>query len=87
MTLLLRWISPVELAFPARLHLILLPDFQAAEAARKGYFRYNVEGRVPTVYVPAEQSDAIKDAQSAWRRFQEIGAEISWISRPVIAVA
>ena|ERR1700722_1940049 len=51
MTLLLRWISPVELAFPARLHLILLPDFQAAAAARKGYFRYNVEGKVHTVYV------------------------------------
>ena len=29
------------------------------------------------VYVPAEQSEAIKDAQSAWRRFQEIGAEIA----------
>src|SRR5260370_33767092 len=49
-------------------------------ASRHGphlYFRYNVEGKVRSVYVPAEQSDAIKDAQSAWRRFQEIGAEIS----------
>jgi hypothetical protein len=45
--------------------------------ARKVYFRYNVEGKAHTVYVPAEQTDAIKDAQSAWRRFQEIGAEIS----------
>ena len=49
-------------------------------ASRHGphlYFRYNVEGKVHSVFVPAEQSEAIKDAQSAWRRFQEVGAEIS----------
>jgi hypothetical protein len=32
---------------------------------------------VHSVFVPAEQSEAIKDAQGAWRRFQEAGAEIS----------
>jgi hypothetical protein len=41
------------------------------------YFRYNAEGKVHSVYVPAQQSEAIKSAQSAWRDFQEIGAEIS----------
>jgi hypothetical protein len=49
-------------------------------ASRHGphlYFRYNTEGKVHSVYVPAEQSEAIKDAQSAWRRFHEVGAEIS----------
>jgi hypothetical protein len=49
-------------------------------ASRHGphlYFRYNVEGKVHSVFVPAEHSEAIKDAQSAWRRFQEVGAEIS----------
>jgi hypothetical protein len=49
-------------------------------ASRHGphlYFRYNAEGKVHSVYVPAEQSEAIKDAQSAWRRFHEVGAEIS----------
>jgi hypothetical protein len=49
-------------------------------ASRHGphlYFRYNAEGKVHSVYVPPEQSEAFKDAQSAWRRFQEAGAEIS----------
>jgi hypothetical protein len=49
-------------------------------ASRHGphlYFRYTVEGKVHSVYVPAEHSEAIKDAQSAWRQFQQIGAEIS----------
>jgi hypothetical protein len=49
-------------------------------ASRHGphlYFRYNAQGKVHSVYVPAEHSDAIKDAQSAWRRFQEVGTEIS----------
>jgi hypothetical protein len=49
-------------------------------ASRHGphlYFRYTVLGKVHSVYVPADQSDSFKDAQSAWRRFQEIGAEIS----------
>jgi hypothetical protein len=49
-------------------------------ASRHGphlYFRYSVDGKVHSVFVPVEQSEAIKDAQSAWRRFQEVGAEIS----------
>ena len=29
------------------------------------------------MYVPPEQGEAFKGAQSAWRRFQEAGAEIS----------
>jgi hypothetical protein len=49
-------------------------------ASRHGphlYFRYNAEGKVHSVYVPPEQGEAFKGAQSAWRRFQEAGAEIS----------
>lgn len=49
-------------------------------ASRHGphmYFRYNAEGKVHSVYVPEEQSEAIRSAQSAWRQFQQIGAEIS----------
>ncbi|MGQ0836743.1 MAG: DUF6788 family protein [Gammaproteobacteria bacterium] len=49
-------------------------------ASRHGphlYFRYNAEGKVHSVYVPAEQSAAIQGAQSAWRRFQEVGTELS----------
>ena len=41
------------------------------------YFRYKVEGRAQSVYVPPEQSAAIREAQQAWREFQELGAEIS----------
>jgi hypothetical protein len=59
----------------------LLPDLEAVAAGRRVYFRYNVETKAHSVYVPAEQSDAIKDAQSAWRRFQVIGAEISGDNR------
>ena len=49
-------------------------------ASRHGphlYFRYNAAGKVHSVYVPAEQSEAIKGAQNAWRHFQAIGTEIS----------
>lgn len=49
-------------------------------ASRHGphlYFRYNTDGKMHSVYLPPEQSGAFKDAQSAWRRFQEAGAEIS----------
>lgn len=49
-------------------------------ASRHGphlYFRYHAEGKVHSVYVPAEQSAAVRDAQSSWRRFHEVGAEIS----------
>ena len=49
-------------------------------ASRHGphlYFRYNSDGKVHSVYVPPEQSEAFRDAQSAWRRFQEAGTEIS----------
>lgn len=41
------------------------------------YFRYKVEGQARSVYVPPEQDAAIRNAQQAWREFQELGAEIS----------
>jgi hypothetical protein len=56
-------------------------------AARHGphlYFRYNVEGKVHSVYVPTEQSAAIKDAQGAWRHFQELGTQISADNRELL---
>jgi hypothetical protein len=49
-------------------------------ASRHGphlYFRYRSDGRVHSVYVPAELGEAVRDAQSAWADFQQIGAEIS----------
>jgi hypothetical protein len=41
------------------------------------YFRYKSEGKVHSVYVPAELGEAVRDAQNAWHEFQQIGAEIS----------
>ena len=41
------------------------------------YFRYKSEGKVHSVYVPAELGESIRDAQNAWHEFQQIGAEIS----------
>jgi hypothetical protein len=49
-------------------------------ASRHGphlYFRYKAEGKVHSVYVPAELGEAVHDAQNAWADFQQIGAEIS----------
>ena|SRR5579883_1408505 len=41
------------------------------------YFRYKAEGKVHSVYVPAELGESIRDAQNAWQDFQQIGADIS----------
>lgn len=41
------------------------------------YFRYRAEGKVHSVYVPAELGEAVRGAQSAWAEFQQIGAQIS----------
>ena len=49
-------------------------------AARHGphlYFRYKDEGKVHSVYVPAELGETVRDAQNAWADFQQIGSEIS----------
>lgn len=49
-------------------------------ASRHGphlYFRYKAEGKAHSVYVPAELGETVRDAQSAWQEFQQIGAEIS----------
>ena len=45
------------------------------------YFKFNAEGRTHSVYVPAEQGAAIKEAQREWRHFQDIGAQISASNR------
>jgi hypothetical protein len=49
-------------------------------ASRHGphlYFRYKAEGKVHSVYVPAELGESVRGAQEAWQEFQQIGAEIS----------
>lgn len=49
-------------------------------ASRHGphlYFRYKAEGKVHSVYVPVELGESVRDAQQAWREFQQIGTEIS----------
>jgi hypothetical protein len=49
-------------------------------ASRHGphlYFRYKDEGKVHSVYVPAELGESLRGAQEAWHNFQQIGAEIS----------
>jgi hypothetical protein len=49
-------------------------------ASRHGphlYFRYKTEGKVHSVYVPAELGESVRGAQEAWHEFQQIGAEIS----------
>src|SRR2546427_13199686 len=49
-------------------------------ASRHGphvYFRYKAEGKVHSVYVPAELGESLRGAQEAWHEFQQVGAEIS----------
>jgi hypothetical protein len=53
-------------------------------ASRHGphlYFRYKADGKVHSVYVPEELSEAVRGAQGAWAEFQQIGAEISATNR------
>ena len=49
-------------------------------ASRHGphlYFRYKDEGKVHSVYVPADLGESLRSAQEAWHEFQQIGTEIS----------
>jgi hypothetical protein len=49
-------------------------------ASRHGphlYFRYKDEGKVHSVYVPAELGTSLRNAQEAWHEFQQIGTQIS----------
>jgi len=41
------------------------------------YLKFSADGRAQSVYVPPEQGEALKDAHSAWLRFQEIGAQVA----------
>lgn len=41
------------------------------------YLKFSDAGTAHSVYVPAEQGGAVKDAQHAWLRFQEIGTQIA----------
>jgi hypothetical protein len=49
-------------------------------ASRHGphlYFRYKSDSKVHSVYVPVELGESVRQAQSAWAEFQQIGADIS----------
>jgi hypothetical protein len=53
-------------------------------ASRHGphlYFRYKDEGKVHSVYVPAQLGTSLRSAQEAWQEFQQIGAQISTDNR------
>jgi hypothetical protein len=41
------------------------------------YLKFTADGKAHSVYVPAEQSAAVREAQQAWIRFQEIGGQIA----------
>ena len=41
------------------------------------YLKFKDQGKTYSVYVRAEQAQAVKSAHAAWLRFQEIGSELS----------
>lgn len=41
------------------------------------YLNFRDAGKARSVYVPAEQSAALKEAQRAWLRFQQIGTALA----------
>ena len=45
------------------------------------YLKFSAEGKAYSVYIPAEQQEAIKQAHQAWLRFNEIAYEIASSNR------
>ena len=45
------------------------------------YLQFKAQGKSYSVYVPAEQAEAIKSAHAAWLRFQQIGTQLSASNR------
>ncbi len=41
------------------------------------YLQFNAEGKAHSVYVPAQNSAAIREAHRAWLRFQQVGAQLA----------
>jgi hypothetical protein len=41
------------------------------------YLKFSAEGKAHSVYVPAEQQAAIREAHQAWLRFNEIASEMA----------
>jgi hypothetical protein len=41
------------------------------------YLKFSAEGKTHSVYVPAEQGEALKSAHRAWLRFQELAGEVA----------
>ena len=51
------------------------------------YLQFKAQGKSYSVYVPAEQAQAIKSAHAAWLRFQEIATQVSAANREGLLLA
>ena len=45
------------------------------------YLKFNAEGKAYSVYIPAEEQEAIRQAHQAWLRFNEIANQIAGSNR------
>jgi hypothetical protein len=45
------------------------------------YLKFNAEGKAHSVYIPAEEQEAIRQAHQAWLRFNEIATRIAASNR------
>ena len=45
------------------------------------YLKFSVQGKACSVYVPAEQQEAIRQAHQAWLRFNEVASEMASSNR------
>ena len=45
------------------------------------YLKFSAEGKACSVYIPAEQQDAIRQAHKAWLRFNELASQAAASNR------
>ena len=45
------------------------------------YLKFSAEGKAHSIYIPAEQQEAIRQAQRAWLRFNEIASQMAASNR------
>jgi hypothetical protein len=45
------------------------------------YLKFEADGKTRSVYVPADNAAAVREAHAAWQRFQLLGTEISAVNR------
>ena len=45
------------------------------------YLKFSAEGKAHSVYIPAEQQDAIRQAHQAWLRFNELASQMAASNR------